>query len=187
MTQTSVQVALVEDDVELARWIAEYLREHGMLVEVCHRGDEAVDMIRRLEPDIVLLDLNLPGKQGHRVCQDLRAFSRTPVLVITANDDEVDEVLSLEMGADDFVAKPVRPRALLARIHALLRRAEGPGSATGDGKCSFGGLVIDQPSRAVVLDGEPVSVSDAEFDLLWLLAQHAGEVVSRQEQSLSGE
>lgn len=179
---TSVtSVALVEDDIELARWIKEYLQQHDMQVQIIDRGDTAVAAIANSSPDMVLLDLMLPGKDGHQVCRELRAFYHQPILILTANDQELDEVLSLELGADDYMPKPVRPRVLLARIKALLRRIEKDTSASK--KLNFGSLSLDETAKSVVLDKQRINLSTTEFDLLWLLASNAGEIMSRQQLS----
>lgn len=180
MNQGATRITLVEDDAELARWVSDYLQQHEMAVQVADRGDTAVELIEREPPDLVLLDLMLPGKDGHQVCREIRAFYNGPVLILTANDEELDEVLSLEIGADDFVSKPVRPRILLARIKALLRRS-APASESQREQLAFGSLSIDASARSVRLGGNDVALSNAEFDLLWLLAQQAGEVINRRQ------
>ncbi|RTZ60325.1 MAG: DNA-binding response regulator [Gammaproteobacteria bacterium] len=182
-----ISIALVEDDVELAKWVCEFFEQHAMLVRVYSRGDIAVDELRASVfsgdlPDLVILDVMLPGKDGYAVCRDLREFYQQPILIMTANDQELDEVLSLELGADDFIPKPVRPRILLARVKALLRRAASPPRKKLQ-KLSFGALTLDESANSVVLDGQPVSLSSAEFELLWVLARQAGEILSRQDLS----
>jgi DNA-binding response OmpR family regulator len=177
---SAAHILLVEDDASLAEWIADYLTGHGYLVTRADRGDEAVRLIRLDEPDLVVLDINLPVKDGFDVCKEVRRFSTRPILMLTARDGETDEVLGLELGADDFLAKPVKPRVLLARIKVLLRR-DVPVERTADDskRCSVGALRIDAQSRSATLAGVAVRVSSQEFDVLWLLARHAGEIVSR--------
>lgn len=175
-----MQIVLVEDDVKLSHWIKEFLEQQDMQVSIAGRGDQAVDLIRKLSPDLVLLDIMLPGKDGYQVCREVREFYRSPILMLTANNEELDEILGLEMGADDFVAKPVRPRVLLARIKALMRRA-GQIDDNSSSVLTFGGLTIDVNANSVVLNGEPITVSSTEFELLWVLANHAGEVMSRNQ------
>lgn len=172
------EIAIVEDDEELAQWIGDFLANNGMRVSVVHRGDIAVDFIRQHVPDLVLLDIQLPGKNGHDVCREVREFYAKPILVMTANNEELDEVLGLELGADDFMAKPVRPRVLLARINALLRRsaAAQPQSEV----MEFGSLTVDCQTKTVTLAGEVISLSTTEFELLRLLARNAGTVMSRE-------
>lgn len=178
---SQIHIVLVEDDEELANWAQEYLEQQEFRVSVAHRGDTAVDMIRDLNPDLVLLDLMLPGKDGNQVCREVRQFYRQPILVLTANNEELDEVLSLELGADDFMPKPVRPRVLLARIKALLRRTDSTTDENNnENVLEFGALKIDASAKSVQLDNESIALSTTEFDLLWVLASHAGEVMKRQ-------
>ena len=179
-TQQSCHIVLVEDDTELADWIREFLQQQDMRVSIAARGDTAVELIRNLNPDLVLLDIMLPGKDWHQVCRELRAFFHQPILVLTANHEELDEVLSLELGADDFIPKPVRPRILLARIKAHLRRP-GLSQAQVNQDLRFGSLHIDALAKSVSLDRQAVTLSSTEFDLLWALASNAGTVMGRQQ------
>lgn len=175
-----VNIALVEDDEELARWVRDFLTEEDFMVTIIDRGDVAVDVIKDMMPDLVLLDIRLPGKDGHQVCREIRQFYQNPVIILTANDEEMDEVLGLEMGADDFMAKPVRPRVLLARIKAQLRRIGNQKSIT-QHALNFGSLLIDSSAKSVLLDDENINLSSTEFELLWALANSAGEVMSRDQ------
>ncbi|KGJ96943.1 response regulator [Colwellia psychrerythraea] len=192
VTQTGSHILLVEDDIDLAEWIADYLTARDFNVTTCHRGDEAVDLIGSLNPDIVLLDGMLPGLDGLDVCKAVRASFTNPIIMITARDEEIDEVLGLEMGADDYITKPVRARVLLARIRGLLRREEksrfesssnqlNVDALESNGLLKFNGLVISEQARSVMLDGQLIKVSSNEFDVLWFLACKAGQVVSRKE------
>lgn len=175
------RILLIEDDVQLASLISEYLRAHEFQVNVEHRGDSGAERILRDAPELVVLDVLLPGLNGMDVCRKVRAAYAGPILMLTARDDDIDEIIGLELGADDYVKKPVEPRLLLARIRALLRRA---GQQTvidrSEPKCfSFGSFSIDQTARRVTLGGECVELTTGEFDLLWLLASAAGTVLSR--------
>jgi|OM-RGC.v1.011057842 two-component system OmpR family response regulator/two-component system response regulator RstA len=179
-------IMLVEDDMSLAEWFGDYLTEHGYLVTLVNRGDAAVELIRTDLPELVVLDIMLPVKDGFDVCKEARAFYQGPILMMTARDDEMDEILGLELGADDYVTKPVKPRVLLSRIKALLRRSNTPNQPNAEtnlneGLIELGSLYIDAPSRAVKLHGQTIAISSNEFDLLWYLAQSAGQVVSRTE------
>jgi len=169
-------VMVVEDDASLARWIADYLADHGFLVSVATRGDEALALIESDAPDLVVLDLNLPVLDGLEICRRARAFFRGPVLMLTARDAEDDEIRGLDSGADDYLRKPVAPRVLLARVQALLRR-ESP--ARVPNALVAGALTLDIDSRTVALAGEVVAVSTLEFDVLACLVESAGQVVSR--------
>lgn len=174
---------LVEDDESLAAWIADYLISQGYEVSVASNGIDAITLIKADEPDLVLLDINLPGKDGFEVCRDVRAFYKHPILMMTARFDEADEVLGLELGADDYVTKPVRPRALLARIKGLLKRDDQPDVVVevAEQRVNFGQFEIDEGSRTTWLNNEVVNISSNEFDVLWYLVKHAGEIVSREQ------
>ena len=175
------RILLVEDDPMLAGLIRDYLQGQGFAVMIEGRGDAAPGRILRERPDLVILDLMLPGKDGLAVCQQVRSEYPGPILILTAREDDMDQVAGLELGADDYVKKPVEPRVLLARIRALLRRWEKPGGEpAGDGDLSYGSLRISTSSRTVLLDGRPVDLTTGEFDLLHLLAQNAGTILDRE-------
>ncbi|MCC2607002.1 response regulator [Planctobacterium marinum] len=178
-------ILLVEDDEELAHWTQEYLSNKGFNVQVTASGVDAVARINSSPPDLVLLDGMLPDLDGLDVCRQVRPTFANPIIMLTARDEEIDEVLGLEVGADDYITKPVRARALLARIRGHLRRNQsqvqhnqqaGPVS-----QIRLNELLIDKQNLSVTLRGQAVSITSAEFDVLWLLAEKAGEVVSRQE------
>lgn len=182
------RVMIVEDDDRLAQLTADYLISNGMVVEVIRDGSSAIPAIINRQPDLVVLDLMLPGADGLEVCKMVRDKYKKPILMLTARTDDVDQVLGLEMGADDYVPKPVKPRVLLARIRALLRRSDGQEGEeqskpkAGDGvRLEFGDLVIDNSAREVWLRGDAVDLTSAEYDLLWLLASNAGTILSREE------
>ncbi len=172
------KLMLVEDDERLSSLIAEYLAANEFDVHVVARGDEALARFHAFAPDVVVLDLMLPGMAGNEVCRQLRAVSQVPVLVLTARDDSYDQVALLEYGADDFVNKPVQPRVLLARLRALLRRAAPQASARPD-MLVFGALEIMLTDRVVQWHGKPVPLSNTEYKLLLVLAGSAGTVLSR--------
>lgn len=174
----SHSILLVEDDLRLAELVSRYLERHGLRIAVVSRGDEVVEAVRRDNPDLVILDLGLPGEDGFNVCRRLRPDYTNPILILTARDNDIDHVLGLELGADDYVIKPVEPRVLLARIAALLRRSKPP--AVQGRTLTFGQLTINVPSRAVRWAGKSISLSRNEFDLLVHLASHAGEIQSRE-------
>lgn len=173
------KVLLVEDDQRLSDLVRSYLQDNGFRVLVEYRGDRVVDRVRNEPPDLIVLDLGLPGQNGLEVCKALRGENQVPILILTARNSDIDHVLGLELGADDFVIKPVEPRVLLARIHALLRRSR-VAAGVEPRKLSFGTLAIDSAARAVLLNGQPVALSGNEFDLLLFLAIRAGEVQSRE-------
>lgn len=175
-TETKFHVMVVEDDASLSEWIADYLTTHNYEVTVASRGDEALELIKLDDPDLVVLDVMLPGLDGLTVCRQAREFYRKPILMLTALGSESDEVMGLDTGADDYLSKPVRPKILLARINALIRR-DAPDSD--EDKIQIGGLHIDPLSRTLTLNNDSVSLSSHEFDLLTLLARSAGTPVSR--------
>ena len=182
MEQESWQVLIVEDDERLAELTREYLEGNGLKVAIESDGGRAAARILAERPALVVLDLMLPGEDGLSICRKVRGQFAGPILMLTARTDDMDEVLGLEMGADDYVCKPVRPRVLLARIRALLRRSEG-GEAPVENqrRLEFGPLVIDSAMREAWLRGASVELTSAEFDLLWLLASNAGRILSREE------
>jgi DNA-binding response OmpR family regulator len=177
-TATAPSIVLVEDDLRLAELVSRYLEANGFRVASTARGDQAVDQVRRSNPDLLILDIGIPGKDGFEVCRQLRPHYTNPILILTARNNDIDHVLGLELGADDYVIKPVEPRVLMARIHALLRRGKAP-SRPERVTLEFGRLSINMLARSVQLDGESVALSSNEFDLLVELAAHAGEIQSR--------
>ena len=173
------QILIVEDDLRLASMVAEFLSRNGFRVSTESRGDVAVSRITEENPEAVVLDINLPGTDGISVCRAVRARYDGVILVLTARGDEVDEVVSLEVGADDYMSKPVRPRALLARLQRHLRRSEESTDSGPNRRISVGSLTIDPSSRTVEIDSQPIRLTTAEFDLLYLLAENAGTPISR--------
>ncbi|MDU0112390.1 response regulator [Psychrosphaera aquimarina] len=184
-------ILLVEDEQSLSDWIAEYLTMRGFKVTQTARGDDAVTLIQSLNPDLVLLDGMLPGMDGVDVCKTVRPEFSNAIIMITARDEEADEVLGLEMGADDFLVKPIRARALLSRIKILLNKQNQTSSApsddplandpSNDNELRFNKLIINASTRQVTLADEQINLSTKEFDVLWLLANRAGQVVSREQ------
>ncbi|MEQ5842238.1 response regulator [Paraburkholderia acidicola] len=180
----SFRILLVEDDNRLSALVAGYLSKHGYEVDVVLHGNDAVPAILKRQPDLVILDVNLPGKDGFQICREAREHYDGVIIMVTARDEQFDELLGLEFGADDYVHKPVEPRILLARIKAQLRRVSGrtPEVVNQPDSYTFGKFVINRASRSVMLpDGSTPDLTSAEFDLLWVLARHAGEVVSRDD------
>ncbi|HEY0065175.1 MAG TPA: response regulator transcription factor [Telluria sp.] len=172
------RVLLVEDDLRLAQLVTEYLSSYEFSVELVTRGDTALASFKETMPDVVVLDLMLPGLDGMVVCRQIRDQSDVPILIVTARDDTYDEVSLLEQGADDFLNKPVQPRVLLARLRALMRRAHGKQEAEG-APLTFGALVISASDRTVTWRGQPCVLSNTEYKLLLVLAESAGHVLSR--------
>lgn len=183
MEQQSWHILIVEDDQRLAELTREYLQSNGLHVSIEMDGAKAAARILQEQPDLVILDLMLPGEDGLSICRAVRGEYEGPILMLTARDDDMDQVLGLEMGADDYVCKPVRPRVLLARIRALLRRYEGASeeAATDRRRLQFGPLVVDSAMREAWLKEQSIELTSAEFDLLWLLTSNAGRILSREE------
>ena len=180
----TLRILLIEDDQRLANLTAEYLRKNDFKVGIEERGDTAESRILNENPDLVILDIMLPGKDGFEVCRGVRSRYKGVILMLTARDEDLDQILGLELGADDYIAKPVQPRLLLARIKALLRRApttQDSDSENADDELAFGSFRISQATRSTHLGSESIELTTAEFDLLWLLASHAGSVLSRDD------
>ena len=175
------KILIVEDDERLARLTQEYLIRNGLEVGVEPDGNRAIRRITAEQPDMVVLDVMLPGADGLTICREVRPHYHQPILMLTARTEDMDQVLGLEMGADDYVAKPVQPRVLLARIRALLRRTDKTPEDEVAQRIEFDDLVIDNGGRSVTLNGELVDFTSAEYDLLWLLASNAGRILSRED------
>jgi DNA-binding response OmpR family regulator len=172
-------ILLVEDDPRLSELVRTYLQGNGFRVIVEHRGELVVGHLQQSKPDLIILDLGLPGRDGFSVCKEVRNLSALPILILTARNNDIDHVVGLELGADDYVAKPVEPRVLVARIHALLRRSKG-NSQPEPRLLNFGNVCINPLSRSVFVGPDQVPLSSNEFDLLFFLACRAGEIQSRE-------
>jgi DNA-binding response OmpR family regulator len=178
-------ILLIEDDIRLATLIKDYLSAQDFRVTIDSRGDSGAARIIKEQPDLVILDLMLPGLDGLSVCRTVRHDYPGPVLMLTAREDDTDQVVGLELGADDYVKKPVEPRVLLARIRALLRRFGDNASRRGcpaldkPTELTFGTLHLDQAAQTATLGGKPVELTCNEFNLLWILASHSGRVLDR--------
>jgi len=179
LNEEILHLMVVEDDHSLATWMGDYLTDNGYLVTIANSGDNAIEMIRDDEPSMVILDINLPVKDGFEVCSEVRQFYDRPILMLTARGDETDEVHGLELGANDYLIKPIRPKALLARVHSLLRRNDK--TAPADHIRVFGDFKIDSVSRSVYIEERPIDLSSHEFDVLWLLCENTGTIMSRDE------
>ena len=172
-------ILLVEDDRRLADLVKDYLENNEFLVTVEGNGTRVMRQCQQVNPALVILDLMLPGKDGLTICQELRPHYRGPILMLTARNEDIDQVLGLEFGADDYVIKPVEPRVLLARVRALMRRYYEQESSEQE-SLEFDKLIIQPTARKVQLDAEDINLSSHEFDLLVALAKHAGQVIGRE-------
>ncbi|WP_193607308.1 MtrAB system response regulator MtrA [Nocardioides lijunqiniae] len=170
------RVLVVDDDASLAEMLTIVLRQEGFDSRMCTRGDLAIDEFRDYKPDVVLLDLMLPGRDGIDVCKEIRAESGVPIVMLTAKGDTVDVVVGLESGADDYVVKPFKPKELVARIRARVRRFEAASAES----LTIGDLTIDVAGHAVHRRGEPISLTPLEFDLLLCLARKPWQVFTRE-------
>jgi two-component system OmpR family response regulator len=177
-------VLVVDDDAEIRKLLGEYLERNGFRVSLATDGAEMRRALDRSRPDIVVLDLMLPGDSGLKLCRDLRVESSLPVIMLTARAEEVDRIVGLEMGADDYLAKPFSPRELVARIRSILRRARGLALPAGDGahQLRFAGWTLDLAARQLVApDGVVVALSGAEFKLLSVFVEHPNRVLDRNQ------
>ncbi len=174
------KIMMVDDDERLSTLVRDYLAGHGIEVLVESHGAAAIERFLTERPALVILDLTLPGKDGYQLCRELRAVSSVPILVYTSRRDDIDHVLGLELGADDFVVKTLEPRVLLARIQALLRRA-GPdsGAKSRDPSLGSGHIAVNRAARLVTYRGQKVELTSADFDLFWLLFSHQANLVTR--------
>ena len=177
-----VRILLVDDDVELSGMLREYLLRDRFAVETAHDGETGARRALSGEVDLVILDVMLPGVDGVEALRRIRAHSRIPVLMLTAKGDDVDRIVGLELGADDYVPKPCTPRELAARIRAILRRVQGDGTLdAGHRPVSVGPLTLSPESRTAQWDGQTLELTSTEFNLLEVLVRNAGRVVSKQE------
>jgi len=174
-----IRVVYIEDDERLASLTARYLESHGVAVTLSTEARDGIATVLRDRPDIVLLDLMLPGQSGFEVCRELRSHVDTPIVMVTARGDEGDRVVGLEGGADDYIAKPFSSRELLARIRAHARRARGRSGPSPE-VLRVGALSIDPASRSAVLRGHDLALTTYEFALLRALVERAGRVLSRE-------
>jgi two-component system response regulator ResD len=172
------KVLVVDDDQNVLELVKLYGEREGFDVIVVNNGDQVLSVFDRENPDVVILDIMLPGKDGLTLCRSLRAIRMTPIIMLTAKGEEADRVLGLEMGADDYVSKPFSPRELIARIKAVLRRTQ-PVDAIANWKLKYPGLEIQADTRKVLVDGEEIEVTPREFDLLYYLAQNPRRVFTR--------
>jgi two-component system response regulator MtrA len=170
------RVLVVDDDTDLAEMLGIVLRSEGMEPSYCHSGREALEVVRRQPPDLVLLDVMLPGLDGLAVCRAIRAESGVPIVMLTARSDTADIVEGLQAGADDYVVKPFKPRELVARIEARLRRLDPDGETL-----CVGDVLIDRSAHLVTRGGEAIPVTPLEFDLLAALASRPGHAFSREQ------
>jgi DNA-binding response OmpR family regulator len=175
----SALILVVDDEPKIVRLARDYLEKNSFRVVIAGDGPSALAMARRVHPDLIVLDLLLPGMDGREVCRILRAESDVPIIMLTALSEESDQIVGLEIGADDYIVKPFSPRALVARVRALLRRAQGEVRAPA--VIRVGGLEVDTTRHTAALDGKSLHLTPSEFDLLVLLARRPGQTLTRQQ------
>ncbi|MEJ3625500.1 response regulator [Vibrio vulnificus] len=173
------KLIIVEDDIKLQQMLSDYFMSQGFSVITVDNGTDAPEMILNEKPALVLLDLMLPGQDGLSVCRQVRDAYNGKILMLTASDDDFDHVAALEIGADDFVNKPIKPRVLLARVRMLLRRPDVAVNQDAN-NCRYGTLKLNRIRRECQLADQTINLTDGEFDLLWLLATSAEQVLSRE-------
>ena len=181
--QNSETILIIDDDAELTSLISQFLTMNGYQVSVEHNGANALTAVTDIQPDLIVLDLMLPGVDGLTICRQLKPNFVNPIIMLTALDDDIDEVTGLEVGADDYLCKPIKPRVLLAHIRAQLRRQSHFKNLSLQDirQVSNGSLTIDIRKRIVSYNKKEITLSSAEFDLLWVLAISAGNIRSRDE------
>jgi two-component system, OmpR family, alkaline phosphatase synthesis response regulator PhoP len=181
MAAKTQSVLVVEDETSIASFVALYLKNAGYGIRTVGTGQEALDTLARERPDLIVLDLMLPDLDGIEVCKRVRQSSDVPILMLTARDEDVDKIIGLEVGADDYLTKPFNPRELVARVKSILRRSVPERRELQTRQMTHGKLEIDAGRREVKVDGEEVQLAPKEFDLLWELLDHRGVVLTRDQ------
>ncbi|MGZ4308960.1 MAG: response regulator transcription factor [Gaiellaceae bacterium] len=181
MATKAQTVLVVEDETSIASFVALYLKNAGYGIRAVGTGQEALDSLARERPDLIVLDLMLPDLDGLEVCKRVRQTSDVPILMLTARDEDVDKIIGLEVGADDYMTKPFNPRELVARVKSILRRSVPERRELQTRQITHGKLEIDAGRHEVQVDGEEVQLAPKEFDLLWELLDHRGLVLTRDQ------
>ena len=177
----AVKVVIIDDDEHIRELAALYLEKEGFHVAFALDGTSAGNIVQKEQPSLVVLDLMLPGKSGYDVCKEIRQKSNVPILMLTARDEDVDKIVGLELGADDYLTKPFNPRELVARIKAILRRADAAQGQPAGSVIRAGALIIDKQRREASADDRRLVLRTKEFDLLSTLAESAGIVLTREQ------
>lgn len=176
-------VLIVDDEFNICELIRLYVEKEGYKAVISHNGNDAVEKFKSLSPDLVLLDIMLPGKDGWQVCREIRGIDNTPIIMLSAKGETFDKVLGLELGADDYIVKPFEPKELIARIKAVLRRSESTTGTeeVGKNELKFDGLRINQETYEVYLDDKKIEMPPKEFELLYFLAKNTNKVYTRDQ------
>jgi DNA-binding response OmpR family regulator len=182
-SKDELRVLVVDDEVPFAGVVASYLEREGMSTSMAHAGPDAVTLARETDPDLVVLDIMLPGIDGIEVCRQLRTFTDAYVIMLTARDTEVDKVIALSVGADDYMVKPFSARELVARVKAMLRRPRAPQAQMTEHRVqrTIGELIIDPVAHTVRVDGNPIELTRTEFDILAVLATEPRAAFTREQ------
>lgn len=175
-----MKVLIVDDEQRIVSGVRKYFEQAGFSVLVAYDGLSALSIARTKRPDLIILDLMLPGKDGLDVCREIRRDSNVPIIMLTARVDEVEKLVGLELGADDYVTKPFSPRELVARARAVLRRAQMPPVSTGE-VYQFGNVVFDAGAHQCAIGEEIIHLTPIEYDFLYHLVRHSGQVCSREQ------
>lgn len=178
---TNETILVVDDEANIRDLARMYLEKEGYHVITANDGRQALDTIQTITPSLIVLDLMLPEMDGWEVCRRVRASSNLPILMLTARDDDIDKIVGLELGADDYLTKPFNPRELIARVRAILRRISSPTPQLENQSKQLGNVTIDPAAREVTIDGRRVNLRTKEFDLLFALMNHANLVLSREQ------
>lgn len=172
------RIFVVEDEPKISELLRDYLIQEGFTVTCLDRGDEVVSRVKREQPALILLDIMLPGMDGTQVCREIRKFSNIPILMLTAKVEEIDRIIGLELGADDYICKPFSPREVIARVKAVLRRTYAPPNMT---HLIAGPLSLNEETHQVTVDGYPLKLTPTEFGLLRVMMAHPNRVFSRSD------
>ena len=174
----SVHILIAEDEIKIAQLLCDYLEEAGYAATCVHHGDEVIPYVRKTTPELILLDIMLPGMDGMEVCRQIRKFSDVPIIMITAKVEEVDRIIGLELGADDYICKPFSPREVVARVRAVLRRGRAEPS---EQRLIVGPITLDEKKHEVTVEKERLDLTPSEFGLLRVMITHPKRVFSRNE------
>jgi DNA-binding response OmpR family regulator len=173
------KVLIIDDDKKHSDLLQAYFKRFGINLVCAYEAEGGFRLLNREDPDLLLLDVMLPGKDGFEICREVRKTSNIPIIMLTARGDVIDRVSGLELGADDYIGKPFEPRELVARVQAILRRADSSGPR--GGRLEFDGLIIDPDARTIEVDGKAVDLTSMEFELLLILARRHGKKLSRDD------
>lgn len=174
-------ILIVDDEEHIRELVRLYLEKEGFATMTAADGNDAVEKVKKYKPVLIILDIMLPKMDGWNVCREVRKFTKTPIIMLTAKNEEFDKVLGLELGADDYLTKPFSPRELVARVKAILRRAVSEELTAGNEVVEYSCLQINQSSREARVGGRIIALTPKEFDLLWFLAKHPGKVFTREQ------